>query len=136
MADNIQFSFTIEGVTGDEALWFKERVEREADEDEGVLIFYTVGSDSHGLFIWIRDGGYGNVQEVREVLGDFLREHRPDQVITFSWTETRPTPRGNSYGGGAAVITAVGARWTSTWQWMFHAKAAAARKLKIARGEK
>lgn len=68
--------------------------------------------------VWLYTEEGGDLDLVCLMIQIFLKEFKLGDVITLAWAETCSRPRYDAFGGGAVVITAKGAKWMSTSQFI------------------
>lgn len=139
MADNFtHFSFAIP-LEGDEQKAWAQRavdylnaaamVDLDPDELEGIdgddefrsilpddeIVGFEASVDEDG--IWIHSEDSGTPEHVVGLAQAFLVKCDPDGYVSFEWADTCSRPILDSFGGGAAFITATDERWmaSSTW---------------------
>ncbi len=129
MADNYRhFSEEILNLTEQEERWFRRTL-----SDKGWAKFfadhYPKGTDmwmpdfswdivtetdgSHSWWVY-----YANIDQVVDVVQEFLRKFRPDACFRLEYADTCSKPRVGEFGDGAVLVTAVGADWMNTGDWL------------------
>lgn len=127
---NTIFSFAIGGLTDAETAWCRraaawldaDPAEREPmpelvdvpDEPDGYPSF-RAEVDNDGF--WIHADESGSPDEVARLVQAFLTAFRPDDVVSFEWSDTCSRPILDAFGGGAMIVTATDleAMHTSGW---------------------
>jgi hypothetical protein len=67
---------------------------------------------------WVSSEEYANIDQVVDVVQEFLRKFRPDACFRLEYADTCSKPRVGEFGGGAVLVTAVGADWMNTGDWL------------------
>ena len=127
MANNYrQFSEAIQGITPDEERWLKavlQQYEETAQSPEQAAFLKEVGAEFENLehfpnFGWRfdRDGGNtalwlyseecGDVEELSQVVGAFLKKFRPHACFALTWADWCSKLRVGEFSGGGVFITA------------------------------
>jgi len=87
----------------------------DVDEDGGSLDFeFQIESDG----VWVYSEGFGNVEQAAAFMQLYLRNCRPNGVLTLEAAFTCSKPRPGEFGGSAAFITAEKIEWMSTEGWL------------------
>ena len=80
---------------------------------------YEIECGPDGGEVWIHDdGGEGNVEFVVQFLQAYMQKFFIREPIAFEFALTCSAPRVDEFGGGAVVVTATGAEWFNTRQWI------------------
>lgn len=98
-------SLMVDNLTQDEEAWLRTYINNQDEtpnEDNGYLGFSYDFQDK-GLWIYFDDSGY--IGAVADMLQEFLFIFRPDEIITFCWSDGCSKPRLDAYGGGAVAIS-------------------------------
>lgn len=118
------FVAKIMDVTDDDVRWFLGK--EEAIGEDAMFSFNCEPSTENGGTVIVLSDNDGDVdlQELADVVGEFIRERRPDLVVTVEWADINEYhTRTPWYGGGVMVIDAASARSMTT-----HDAAAAMKK--------
>lgn len=119
MANNYtQTSFMITGLNPVEATWLRKAFDenqRKLDEEDdydnfiGVSYDFEKGDGCENLWIYAEESFM--VENLADLLQAFLKEHRPDQYISFTWSHTCSKMRLDEFSGGGVFITAKSQKW-------------------------
>jgi hypothetical protein len=130
MADYLtRFSFMIPATTEAEREWAAELVDaiERNDDDPPPIVKAVFGDDIDGLYfelemqddgLWVHSDDTGSVDQVIALVQYFLSRFRPITAIGFSWAYTCSKPRVDSFGGGAAYVTATRVAHVNTTVWL------------------
>jgi len=111
-----EISFAIHNISAEEKKWLEKKL-----EDEVIRwpqYEFAAEGTRRPLTLWIYEGEGCDLEELANLLQQFLFEFRPTLSIGFSWADTCSKPRLNSFGGGAVFITAKGQEWINLWEWL------------------
>lgn len=109
-----ELSFAIHNISAEEEEWIKVRLEG----DDAQWPQYEFAEDSDGVVLWVHEEEGCDIEDLANLLQQFLSLFRPADSIGFSWADTCSKPRLDSFGGGAVFITAVTQEWVSLWEWL------------------
>jgi hypothetical protein len=121
-----RLSFEITDLTAGEVQWMQRLLAEDKAEryDSGTGQFtdgleplgcqIEVGDDS----VWISDYESGEPEHIANLVQEFLRRFRPTETVEFSWADLCSRPIINSFGGGAAIVTATGKHLMHTSRWL------------------
>jgi len=119
MANNYtQTSFMLTKLNPVESAWLKDAFEegqRKADEEDnfdeyiGVSYEFEQKEGYEDLWIYAEEGFM--VDNLACLLQAFLKEHRPDEYISFTWSNTCSKMRLDEFSGGGVFITAKSQKW-------------------------
>ena len=130
-----QFSFAIPLDSPEEKEWARDVVdallrhdaEEPIDGDDAVLadilpdepeyIGYTAEIDDDG--IWVHADESGTPSDAVLLVQAWLKRFDPTGWLAFSWANTCDRPRLDSFGGGAAFVTADDAQYLDSDQWIY-----------------
>ena len=125
---NTMFSFAIPDLTDAETAWCRRAATwLDADEREQMPELTAVPNDPDGYpsvraevdgdGFWIHADESGSPDEASRLVQAFLTTFRPDDVVSFEWSDTCSRPILDAFGGGAMIVTAtdVEAMHTSGW---------------------
>ena len=90
---------------------------REFLRDHLVFPDVTIEVDADGFYLYSEESG--NTDHAIAILSAFLRKFAPDNAIGFEAAFTCSKPRPGEFGGVAVFVTANGAEWMSTGDWLF-----------------
>lgn len=137
MANNYtQTSFMLTELNPVEIAWLKnafEESQRKLDEEDnfddyiGVSYEFEQGEGFENLWIYAEEGFM--VENLAGLLQAFLKEHRPNGYISFTWADTCSKMRLDEFSGGGVFITAKSQKWCVPYS--FVDKEAAKIKIKI-----
>lgn len=68
--------------------------------------------DEDGFWVYSEDSG--SVDDAVSVVFELLRATRSNKVFAIEWADTCGKPRVGEFGGGACVVTRLGAKWVDT----------------------
>jgi hypothetical protein len=88
------------------------------DEDWGVGFSWKIEGSKEERSLWIYAEESGNVEKVADMVVAFLRKFRPEGSFALGWSETCSKPRFGEFGGGAMFVTAKGAEFLSSINWL------------------
>jgi len=119
MANNYtQTSFMLTKLNPVESTWLKNAFEenrRKMDEEDnyddfiGVSYEFEPGEGCENLWIYSEEGFM--VENLVNLLQTFLKEHRPNEYISFTWSHTCSKMRLDEFSGGGVFITAKKQKW-------------------------
>lgn len=130
MADYLtRFSLMIPATTEAERTWAAELVDGIARDDDDLppVIKSVFGEDVDGIYfqlelqddgLWVHSDDTGSVDQVVVLVQHFLARFRPITAIGFSWANTCSRPCLDSFGGGAAYVTATRVKHINTNVWL------------------
>lgn len=131
MANNyIQTSFMVTRLNPVESAWLRTAFEENQDKDDeyiGVSYEFEQKKGYEDLWIYAEEGFM--VDNLACLLQAFLKEHRPDEYISFTWSNTCSKMRLDEFSGGGVFITAKSQKWCVPYA--FIDKEAAKIKIKI-----
>jgi len=110
-----EFSFAIYNITVQEAEWLKSELR---DRRNRQMPEFEISTDADGTVLWIHEDTGCDLEELANLLQQFLFRFRPTSSIGFSWADTCSEPRLDSFGGGAVFVTAKGQEWVNAWTWL------------------
>lgn len=67
-----------------------------------------------GEGFWVYSEESGSVDDAASVVEALLKATRSNKVFSIEWAETCEKPRVGEFGGGACVVTRLGAKWVNT----------------------
>lgn len=123
MSDNYsEYSFLIEDITVDQANWLQDQITNnleayntDPDFEIDVDDFGDIEDTADGL--WLHSE-YGFNDCLAELLKAYLAKFRPDETIIVQWAEYCSSPKLDSFGGGACIITPVEIKYLVTSSWL------------------
>ena len=119
MANNdLQFSTDIEDLSHEERAWWTKAIEdldKGEEEHEGYVDFQWA---FQGGNLWLHAEESGDVNQLCDVVHEFIKANRPEYIFTIEWGETCSRPRLDEFGGGAAVVTQHDIHWMTTGSWV------------------
>ncbi len=74
--------------------------------------------DKKGRYLWIYAEEHGYVDRVAHLVQKFLRQFRPDQTWSLTYSVTCSKPRAGDFGGGAVVVSATDIKWFNAWDFV------------------
>lgn len=131
MANNyFQYSATVDDLTDAEHDWFGKKLSWEPPEGayddreypwpkwfdpdyEGIGSECELRPDS----FWFYAQECGNLDTMSELLLEFIRQFRPDDIIRVTWAATSEKMRIGEFSGGAVVISREGIQWMDAGTW-------------------
>jgi hypothetical protein len=93
------------------------------DHDNGGYV-----TDGWGRHLWLYAETWGDVTNVAWLVQKFLKQFRPDQCWSLSYSATCSKPRVGEFGGGAVFVTADMIRWQNAYDFIEEQRAAFGRK--------
>ena len=81
-------------------------------------------TDSWGRHLWLYAETWGDVSNVAWLVQKFLKQFRPDQCWSLSYSATCSRPRVGEFGGGAVFVTADTIRWQNAYDFIEEQRAA------------
>ena len=93
------------------------------DHDNGGYV-----TDGWGRHLWLYAETWGDVTNVAWLVQKFLKQFRPDQCWSLSYSATCSKPRVGEFGGGAVFVTADTIRWQNAYDFIEEQRAAFNRK--------
>ena len=122
MANNYcQFSAGIHDITPKEVAWIEAEAETLTEQVDGGMGFslsFETDHKNETKFLWLNSGDEsGNPDSVISFVQSFLKEFRPNESFVITWADTCSKLRLDEFGGGAAFVTAKGAKWVNTHSW-------------------
>ena len=67
---------------------------------------------------WVSSEESGSVVDVVAVVEELLKATKSNKVFGIEWADTCSSPRVGEFGGGACVVTRLGAKWLSPSTWV------------------
>lgn len=74
--------------------------------------------DEKGRYLWIYAEEHGYVDRVAHLVQKFLRQFRPDETWSLTYSVTCSKPRVSDFGGGAVVVSATDIKWFNAWDFV------------------
>jgi hypothetical protein len=71
-----------------------------------------------GRHLWLYSEVWGDVSNVGWLVQKFLKQFRPDQCWSLSYSATCSKPRVGEFGGGAVFVTADTIRWQNAYDFI------------------
>jgi hypothetical protein len=93
------------------------------DHDNGGYV-----TDSWGRHLWLYAEDWGDASNVAWLVQKFLKQFRPDQCWSLTYSATCSKPRVGEFGGGAVFVTADTIRWQNAYDFIEDQRAAFGRK--------
>jgi hypothetical protein len=108
-----------ENRSSDEADWIGCRALRDMEDyesgagaDAGFQYEFRDSDDETlGRHLWVYAHDWGYVDNVAHLVRKFLKQFRPDDCWSLTWSETCSKPRVGQFGGGAVFVTASDVAW-------------------------
>lgn len=107
-----QFSFAIPEITEKEKKYIEKQLENAPSEGSD----FNWAIDEDGLWIYSEESG--SPDDAAGFVQEFLKKFRPKESVGFEFAFSCSKPRLDSYGGGAAFVTAESQEWTNTFSWL------------------
>lgn len=141
------YSFAIPDLVGLEPTWWKLLGEYIEGSNEGEDMSDPVYADFANLFddpqyisltfaveanpgkpasLWVYTEESGSPEDAAAAVQAFLAKFRPAEILGFEWANTCSKPRLDSFGGGAALVTADEVVWFNPSRMLAEAIAARA----------
>lgn len=133
MANNyLEFSEIIENLTQAEIEWWENEVKRISDaieedaegayESDSICPNFYLEKNSQS--VWFHGEECGNPDRVANIVQRFLKQFRPKECFSLTWSCTCSKPRIGEFGGGAVFVTANEIQFYSTDEWVENTKTA------------
>ena len=136
MANNyFQYSQIVNDLTDAEHAWLEEKLAWEPPEgaydDREYPWPKWFDTDAEGIgseceltpdSFWFYAEECGTVDTVSELLLEFIRQFRPDDVIRVTWASMCSKMRVGAFSGGAVVISREGIQWMDAGTWALNKK--------------
>ena len=74
--------------------------------------------DEKGRYLWIYAEEHAYVDRVAHLVQKFLRQFRPDETWSLTYSVTCSKPRVGDFGGGAVVVSATDIKWFNAWDFV------------------
>lgn len=117
MANNyLQWSFIVEDLTAAEARWLDTEMLRLDSADFAGLPSLQI--DQGNKQAWFYADESGDLEMMTDILVEFLKRHRPQGQIGFTWASTCSKMRPGEFSGGACFITANGTEFMHADTWL------------------
>jgi hypothetical protein len=81
-----------------------------------------------GRHLWVYSEVWGDVGNVAWLVQKLLKQFRPDQCWSLTYSATCSKPRAGEFGGGAVFVTADTIRWQNAYDFVEEQRAAFGRK--------
>ena len=81
-----------------------------------------------GRHLWLYAETWGDITNVAWLVQKFLKQFRPDQCWSLTYSATCSKPRVGEFGGGAVFVTADTIRWQNAYDFIEQQRAAFGRK--------
>jgi hypothetical protein len=85
-----------------------------------------------GRHLWLYSDTWGDVTNVAWLVQKFLKQFRPDQCWSLTYSAACSKPRVGEFGGGAVFVTADMIRWQNAYDFIEEQRAAFGRKEAVA----
>lgn len=124
MANNyLEFSEVIENLTPEEIEWWKP-------DQNGCFCYNEVNEtddidaslDEDNKLVWFRADESGDVEIIAKVVQKFLKQFRPNDFFSLTWSCTCSKPRIGEFSGGGMFITANEMKFFSVEEWVEQVK--------------